>query len=367
MLRDRQQPEALGETDAALASEPSVDRTTFTSAGAIPPVAADGAPAVSASDQAFGTPVERGRERVASIEAARGFDGSMFHGTSSDMLPGLARTDGRLCSGAQLVREGIARTTGEGDAYVGSAERDSRVDGRQDIVSVGLGAAGFGSALTYAQGSQTMKNLNVQAYSDPELAAAARELRFVVDNYDALKIELETFPNGKIEKFQFAERLRQLEAEQKRREQLPANHPNREGITDPSRFPLVFEMNAPSDAQPYSPGLRPGMNFAGEAGVKGQVDLKGALRRVYCPAQHVASVRGRLVEILGHDGFEVIPLESLDALSATGDTRTTEVATTATVEGLESAFQKFVHAYADAARTGATIDDNYVIDRVWNS
>jgi hypothetical protein len=46
MLRDRQQPAALGETDAALASEAYVDRTTFTSAGVIPPVAADGAPAV---------------------------------------------------------------------------------------------------------------------------------------------------------------------------------------------------------------------------------------------------------------------------------------------------------------------------------
>ena len=365
MLRDRQQPPAHAESDPSIAMDAAVDGTTFTSAGVIPPVAADGVPSASASDRAFGDPVTQGRERVASLEAGRGFDGSMFHGTSSEMLGGLAQTDGRLCSGAQLVRESIARTTGEGDAYVGSAERDSRVDGRQDIVSVGLGAAEFNAALTYAQGSHTMKNLNVQAYSDAELAPAVEELRFLVENYDALKIDLQNFPNGKVEKFQFAERLRQLEAEQKRREKLPADHPNRDGITDASRFPLVFEMNAPADVKPYSPGLEPGMNFSGEAGVQGQVDLKTALRRVYCPAQHARAVRSRLAAILGHDGFEVIPMESLDALSPAGDARTTEVATTTTVEGLETAFQKFVHAYSDASRTGATIDDQYVIDRVW--
>src|SRR5262249_11150242 len=148
------------------------------------------------------------------------FDGDAFHGTSSAMLPGLAATNGRLLSSKRL---GSQRTTGEGDAF-GARQPDAP----QDFVSVGVGASGLGGAQAYADASHTIKHFDVTSYSDAELASQITELDFLVAHYDQLQIDLDNFPNGRIEKFQFAQRLQQLERERDRRESLPPDHPGRD-------------------------------------------------------------------------------------------------------------------------------------------
>ena len=127
--------------------------------------------------------------------------------------------------GAELERVQIERVTGEGDAFVGDAELDTRVNGRQNHVSVGLGDAGMGIGLAYAQGSQDLPHMNVQAHNDAQLAAQVDKLRYIVDNFDNLDFDLHSLANWKMDKFQFEVRLHALEAEQARRAPLPPDHP----------------------------------------------------------------------------------------------------------------------------------------------
>ena len=357
---------SVGSESGATAPE---EERLQTPPGPIPPVGVEpsGARPPTASEQAYdgvspdAQAIATGRARVAELAGTDTFASHAFHGTSSGMLDGLAHSNGRLLSSAELNRERIERVSGEGDAY---GSRDPNAP--QEFVSVGVGPSGMGISLAYAQAGAIQKQFNPSLYSDSELDAQRTELRFLVEHYDALKLDLESFPNGRVEKFQFQQRLTLLDAEHQRRAALPADHVARNGATNGS-FPLMFELDpAGLDAKSFNQ-LPAGLAFAGDGGISQQVDLKTALRRVYVPASHVSEVAIRLAAILGNQSFEVVAMESLDALPADGVISRTSVATATTLEQLETGFQKFVHAYADAARNGTTIDGAYIISKVWNS
>jgi len=101
--------------------------------------------------------------------------------------------------------------------------------------------------------------------------------------------------------------------------------------------------------------------LGGEGMVYDPIDLKSRLVRAYAPMDKCDELSTRLRGILGHEHFEVIPLEALDALPQAGVVGQTRVATYKGLSQLQTDFVKVQQMYAQAARTGSVVDAQFII------
>jgi hypothetical protein len=80
------------------------------------------------------------------------------------------------------------------------------------------------------------------------------------------------------------------------------------------------------------------------------------MRRAYVPAEHVATVQSRLKAMFGHDDFEVIAMEAVDALPAPGMIGSSRMATYKALGELESNSAIAQRTYEAALREGRPVD-----------
>jgi hypothetical protein len=85
--------------------------------------------------------------------------------------------------------------------------------------------------------------------------------------------------------------------------------------------------------------------LGGEAGIHQAIDLKARLIRVYCPAARIPEVQARLKSILGHDRFQVLAIEGLDALPSSGVVGATRALTAEHLLWLDAEFKKAQSKY----------------------
>ncbi len=270
-------------------------------------------------------------QRVGELSAEGAFAASKYHGTNSDMLDGLAETDGQLLSAEDLHQRSVTQSTGEGDTFSGRS-------GRKTFISVGEGEAGFGASLAYADATLSSNHYNVQRYTFDELQDEIQRLERLVDGFNTGA--LVDMPVAGIDSGKFRSRLAQLQDEMAVRMRFPADHARRIGGPENlQNFPIMFEFDADGLAS-RSRGLPGGQPLGGEGWIDEAIDLRTRLRRVYVPEANVEEARTRLAAILGHADFEVIPMEALDqALDATHVTQATRTATQGLHGALEGQWQ----------------------------
>jgi hypothetical protein len=291
-------------------------------------------------------PMAAARTRVGELEAGGTFATSQFHGSNSQMLSGLENTQGQILSAAELERRGITRQTGEGDTFSGRS-------GPKQFISVGQGDAGLGTGLAYARASRELTHYNVQLYRYQELTDEIAHLERTAQAMRSQGMTRIGPPGMGPELTQIDNRLSQLRQELARRNQMPANHPLREGgpahTTD---YPVLFEFDGQGLNTRARGDVQPGGPLGGEAMVYDPIDLRTRLRRVYVPAERVSDARSRLQRILGHNNFEVIPIEALDALQSTGVARRTQAATQQLLRQLQENFDGMTEVVAPRSRRG---------------
>ncbi|WNG44819.1 hypothetical protein F0U60_12495 [Archangium minus] len=213
---------------------------------------------------------------------------SLYHSTSSAAWDGMSKTGG-LAPPTMLSQHGIIRKTGEGDQYSAQA-------GEKNFISFGQGAQGLGTSRAYFKQTANSASYSPHLYSDAQLKAEIDQSKKLLSNWNA--------PEGKaygdlVDKPRVQARLRQLEAEQS----LRTNMPGRE-----TPYPLMFDFNGDKlNAKPM--GMGPG-----EVAVHGPAMFKDNLQRVFVPADRVADMQSRLNTTLG-------PGHSVQVLSFEGQTK----------------------------------------------
>jgi hypothetical protein len=295
-------------------------------------------PRVSADAPAPKVDVDAHRQRVSDLHQSGELADSAFHGSNSEMMGGLGKTNGEIVPAAELQRRGLIRKTGEGDTFSGRA-------GPKEFVSVGDGDSGFGSALSYADASHSLTHYNTRLYRYADLDAEIRRLRSAVGEMKSRDINKMVMGPSRE---QLHGRLNQLETEMARRQKLPAGDPIREGgpenLTD---YPIVFEFDKAGLPMTSRPDVQPGGALGGEASVHGAIDLKTRLRRAYVPSDKVGDAQARLQGVLGPDAkFEVIALEATDALPAGSYARRSKEATDELQQRLADNASDFVRMFA---------------------
>jgi hypothetical protein len=254
-------------------------------------------------------------------------DKAFFHGTHSGFL---GKFQGEMMSGAELEKRGIKRDTGEGDFYSAKAGKEGAEvgGGEKNFISVGEGLPGMGTGLAYAKITDMSTDYNTALYSDEELNAEAKQLTQILTHWDESLFKLPSDQQARFQKSkeQFINLSKRLIDEGRIRRQLPNDHPRRRGEKfNGSSYPLLFELaptgltatNPKATTAPLGQDESNPRAMGGERMVNDQViDLRtpGRLRRVYAPFANLGEVRNRLSQILGHDQFDVIPLEALESL-----------------------------------------------------
>jgi hypothetical protein len=297
--------------------------------------------------------------RVKELHGSDAFKDSSFHGTNSELLDGLSKTDGQLVSAAELKRRGLKQSTGEGSSF-------SPMAGEKDFVSVGQGEAGLGTASAYAEAARSLNHYNVKLYSAAELKEEIGRLRYIVKHYEKLKIELpDMLIAYKKDKGQLAEQLVKLEHEAERRAKLPRRDPGRNGgAASLDNYPVLFEFDASGLTTEVTHGGHKAQALAGEASIRDPIDLKTRMKRAYCPQENVAELKSRLQGILGHGDFEVISIESLQHLPSEGITQGTHMATYKALSELQAAFVQVQKSYASALKAGVTVNVEWIFQKI---
>jgi hypothetical protein len=269
--------------------------------------------------------------------AATDFNASLadgtFHGSNSQLLEGLIKTNGVLLSAADLEAQGIVRRTGEGDSFSGKAQP-------KKFISVGAAEAGFGTGLAYARGSERLAHYNVQLYGYAELVAEIAKLD------KALASGMDLGNIGLASREHVASRQAQLAKELERRNKLPAGHPSREGGAGAGDdYPILFEFDGGGLKTKHRGDVKPGGPLGGEASVYDPIDLKERLKRVYVPANRVDEVAEKLKGVLGHDRFQVLPLPN-DAAIPTGHAKGSYEETAKLLDRLTSEWDSLIKMMA---------------------
>ncbi len=301
-------------------------------------------------------------DRIQELNATGAFDNSGFHGSQSDMLDGLEDTEGQLMSAQALHDRNVQQVSGEGDAFSGAS-------GLKQNIFIGEGEPGLGTSLAYAQAAGDLNHYNVQRYTFRELEDEIDRINTILDNWENIDVQVGGViaPHVTKEQGQFAAQLQRLRDEMDLRMALPAHHPRRlGGPGNVQNYPILFEFDTSGlDTTPIPRGGA-GSPLAGEATVPYSLDLTTRLQRVYVPLDQVDDVQQRLAGILGHSDFEVIAIEALDSLPATGAIGSTRAATYDTLGGLQDNFLSIQRAYELAATTGQPIDAEFALREILN-
>jgi hypothetical protein len=301
--------------------------------------------------------IEFHQKRLAALRQIGDFGQMTYHGTGSSMLDGLAKTDGQIVPAAELQQHDVERTTGEGTRFLSDLSERGHV-------SVGDGESGFGTAMAYADATNSMAHHNPRLLSDVDLQANIDRLQLIVANHDSIKNDLSpafagVYTRGKD---RFSAELQKLQQEAATRVDLPADSPVRTGgQTTADNHPILFEfdMSNATTAQTPKP-KKPGLALSGEVSVHGAIDLKTTISRAYVPAEHVHDVEQKLAQVLGHQDFEVVPTEAVHNLPAPGAFESSRAATYKHIAGLEDLAASIDRAYETAARDGRPLTDDLV-------
>ncbi len=289
--------------------------------------------------------------RVAQLASQGDFDQTMYHGSNSDMLDGLDETQGRILSAEDLHQSNVTQATGEGDAFSGRA-------GRKDFVSVGSGESGFGTALAYADAGGSSTHYNVKLYTFDELDDEIRRLQNIVDNWGSIPNNEMGGPMGQMfgrDIDQFQSQLGKLRSEMDIRLALPEGSPRRLGGPGQlDNYPVLFEFDGQGLNHRGRPGVSSDGMLGGEGSVYDPIDLRQRLVRAYAPMENMQDLHARLKEILGHDNFELIPLEATSGSTPTLS-QSTRSATRDGLTELERSFQASERAYESAALEGRDV------------
>jgi hypothetical protein len=303
-------------------------------------------------------------ERVQNLEEMGGFDKSLFHGTGSKLLD---KFGGELMSGKELENRGILKSTGEGDFF------STGGGGEKDFVSTGEGAPGLGTSLAYAQAAHTDKNYNTALYTDTELIEELKLLDQIVKNYNYDLVQIPKDDKMGADKTikQFQSLLNKLVAEAKVRRTLPPSHPRRQGKPySDSTYPLLFEFGMDGlDVRNPRPDIPTKIDtdspraMGGERKVFDTIDFRdpARLKRVYCPLEHIAEVREKLIKIVGHDEFETLPIELLETLNK----EATQWTKQSTIEVMQAQYENIrrmvLYAYAEGMSQKKPIDNDLLV------
>ena len=294
--------------------------------------------------------IEADRAKVRGLHASSSYDAMTYHGTHSDMLGGLANTDGQILSAADLHKRGVAQKSGEGDAF--------RSAGLQDSISVGHGESGFGTSIAYADAVGEVDNYNVQRITWDELKRQIKDVEHIIANFDKIKNNLNgPFSAVRKSKEHFESKLKKLSAELARRKELPSGHPGREGGADNvENYAILFEFDATGLPMKHRSDVKAGGVLGGEASIYAPIDLRRCLRRAYVPVEYVPQATVRLREILGHSQFEVVSLEATDAVPQASQASSSRGATFKNLVDLDRDFQIVQDLYIQSIRTGSVVD-----------
>lgn len=290
--------------------------------------------------------------RIRQLSQAGDFDQGMYHGSNSDMLDGLENTNGQIMSAEDLHQSGVTQVTGEGDAFSGAS-------GRKDFVSVGAGDSGFGTSLAYADAGGTSTHYNPSNIPLDDLDDEIRRLQNIVDNWDNIA-DVEFARNSPMgafwkDKAQFQSQLDKLTQEMDLRMALPEGNPRRlGGLGQADNYPVMFEFDPDGLDFRARGGLDPDGMLGGEGSVHDIIDLRTRLLRAYAPMNDLPDLHARLKGILGHDNFELIPLEAAQGNIGTRAGNTFD-ATRNGLDWLDNSFQAAEHAYENAALNGGSV------------
>jgi len=252
------------------------------------------------------------RERIQALQDSGELNTGGYHGTNSKMLDGLSKSGGRLLSHAQLLEEGGAPTTGEGEAL-------TPVGGPKKDVFIGKGAAGLGTALGYADLAGKVPHYNPGLFRQSGLNQHVENLDAILETMNRTGEHSVGMQNPVTRDKVENERAR-MQQEVKRRQQPGAGH---HAVS--SAYPLMFDFHTDGLQMRNAEGRPERGPLAGEAMVGKQIDLTSRFRRVYAPRERMDSVHRHMSHIFGDEHKpEVLAMEGMDALGAgsrTGDSR----------------------------------------------
>ncbi len=293
--------------------------------------------------------VDEHARRMKALRAIGEFGDAGFHGSNSEMLAGLEKSQGQILSAAELDRRGLEPATGEGDSFTPTA-------GPKTDISIGHGDSGFGTSLAYADASRELDHYNTKRLTLAELDAQIARLTHVVDEYARVVV---MDPQYRLERDHFASRRERLRVERKRRDRLPADDPRRAGgPASVDDYPVLFEFDSAGLRIDHRADVGAGEVFGGEAAVHEPVDLRQRVRRVYVPAANVADATAVLRTILGHEQFEVIALEAVRQVPGSENMAASHRKSLDQLRTNEHYFNAVVGAYDEAAATGKYLDDD---------
>ena len=238
-------------------------------------------------------------------------DKNLHHGTSSAILGSFG---GELLSQKALDDRGIVRRTGEGSSLSGQ-------DVLKDEVFVGMGKGGGGASAAYARAGGKLPEYNMDLLSDADLIHEISQLQKALENkplgetddiMDRLtKASKGTDTNaaevsmglggGAFNDEVLQSELNKYLAEQTRRSQIPL-HARQSG-----GYPILFEFENPGNVKEGNGQVKEGIGL-------GSVDMRGHLKRAFCPVSNISEFEGVLANIFPNDNYQVLALESYDNL-----------------------------------------------------
>ncbi len=304
--------------------------------------------------------------RVRELQAQGAFANSGFHGTSSEILPGLAATDGSLVSAQELHNRGITQVSGEGDAFSGAS-------GLKRDIFIGTGEAGLGTGLAYANASETLPQYNPSVLTAEQLNAQIAQLGEITTRYPEVAalaqqggiMSPDGSPQGPIGSMvhqspeQLQNTLARLQQEAAVRAQLAGDNPNHPRIAGGpghgDNYPVMFEFGMQGvDATPV---FRQGDALAGEATVPNEISLRDKMQRAFAPMANLPEAQAQLMASLGHGNFEMIPLEALQAgLQPGSQAARSQAATLQALQQNQARVNAIQQMYMNALMSGQPID-----------
>ena len=312
--------------------------------------------------------------RVRELQAQGAFANSGFHGSSSEILPGLAQTDGALVSAQELANRGITQVSGEGDAFSGAS-------GLKRDIFIGTGEAGLGTGLAYANASETLPQYNPSVLTSDQLAAQIAQLSEVTARYPEVAalaqqggiMNPDGSPAGMLGQMghqspeQLANTLARLQQEAALRSQLAADNPNHPRVAGGpghgDNFPVMFQFGM--DGVNAVPVPRQGDALAGEATVRDQLSLRDRMERAFAPMANLPEAQAQLAASLGHDNFEMIPLEALQqGLQPGSQAARSQAATLQALQSNQARVNAIQQMYMTALMSGQPIDFNTLVQSI---